>query len=243
MQDLKEFYKRFCPHRGIGEENTLAALCKAIRRRPYFVEFDVQFYRGNLYLGHPPGRTQETLSEALQLFSSASTFPKVDIKLTPKTSQQALARTNALLKGIRQKVLVNVSGDVNVATITEAERWLAKNLPGHCLLNADISRYQTLGGGAIDKHLRSLAKKPFSLSPNLESDIDLACAVAVKHGIGQLHFWAHHHHTYSLQYFIPLMNRVKAEGLEPYFDIQKRNIKLTLPQKLLWSVLSICENT
>lgn len=82
-------------------------------------------------------------------------------------------------------------------------------------------------------------KKPFSLSPNLESDIQLARDVALEHGIKQLHFWADHDAAYNLSYLVKLAQCLKSHGLEVYFDIQQRNVRIHWTQKLLAGLLSL----
>ena len=124
----QEFTRRLCPHRGIGKENSLTAIESGIHTKPYFVEFDVQWHHAALYLGHPPEKQQDaTLAEALQLFTNTETFPKIDIKLTEETSQEAL---NAVIEELHTwspiKVMLNIAGSFTAYQYMQAESVLMK---------------------------------------------------------------------------------------------------------------------
>lgn len=101
-------YSKLCHHRGIGEENSLSAIKRGIRSSPFMVEFDIQWDKNDLYLGHPPEITNTKLIDALELFINSQILPKVDIKLKLQSFDDALSRLIKILNELKpQIVLVN----------------------------------------------------------------------------------------------------------------------------------------
>lgn len=220
-----EFSARFCPHRGIGEENTLVGIEEAIRRSPFMVEFDVRPYNQTLYLGHPPHLNKHaTLQDALELFKSSQVMPKIDLKLDENTFEEGLNSLCVMLSTWTSGALINVDGDLSSDRFMEAETFLMQNTVKSILLNVDLIRYQQVNSAAINQHIQSLKRLPLSLSPNLDADINDAIAFAKHHHIAHIHFWAFYNRTYELDYLCMLMERVLSNDLEVYFDIKFKNI-------------------
>ena len=140
----KEFKKRFCPHRGIGKENTLGSIRKALATKPYLVEFDVQLNNHSLYLGHPPAlNTKATLDQALRLFAEAMAIPKIDLKINSQTQVDAVDELSKELKTWNPRLcLINIDGDVTSDSYMQAETRLLENTSKSTLLNIDLNRYR-----------------------------------------------------------------------------------------------------
>ena len=217
---------RLCPHRGIGKENTLDSIQAGIAGIPLMVEFDVQLYRNKLHLGHPPDiNTGSGLNDALQLFLNTSVLPKIDLKLNQQTSSEALAAlTNELTTWSPRRALVNISGALDSNKFMEAESKLINDTKRNVLLNIDLERYKHKSTLEISKHVNNLNRRPFSLSPNLDTDINHAINFAVQHKIPHIHFWSYNNQRYELDYLLELMELVLSHGLEVYFDISHQNI-------------------
>jgi glycerophosphoryl diester phosphodiesterase len=220
------FYQRFCPHRGIGEENTLASITAGVRTQPFLVEFDVQWINDNHYLGHPPvKKTDETLSEALQIYTGKSTMPKVDLKLTPESSRQAItALCSTLSETPVNRILVNISGKVDARDYMHAEQLLVRNTPNNVMLNIDLGRYAGISMPDIENHIYTPMRKPFSLSPNLDDDLDEALDFALNHSIPQVHFWSHEDKQYDIDRLFGILTATEEKGLTCYFDVKEQNI-------------------
>ena len=224
--DGEEFAKRLCPHRGIGGEDTLAAIQQGISVKPFLVEFDVQWYDDDLYLGHPPGVQQEaTLAQAIDLFSRIDTFPKIDLKLTSETSKQGLG---ALIEQVRawspHKALINIAGSLTADQYMQAETALINETDQHALLNIDLKRYEGKSRSEMSQHIEHLGRKPFSVSPNLDSDLEDAINLALSEAIPQVHFWAFPGSRHSEVRLRELMRSCLDRGLEVYFDMKTDNI-------------------
>jgi hypothetical protein len=230
------FNKRLCPHRGIGEENTLTSIYAGIQRRPFMVEFDVQLHDHKLHLGHPPVlNTESTLQDALNLFVHKPVIPKIDLKLNAKTFYSAIASLVDELDDWSPNIsLVSIDGDLDAKGFMLAENQILKLTDNKTLLNVDLCKYKNKTSKEIDRHIQGLTRHPFSISPNLDDDIDYAIDFAIKHKIGHVHFWAKHDKKYGLNFLYSLMERVLDSGLEVYFDISDLNIidwnRETLPQ-------------
>lgn len=221
-----EFSKRLCPHRGIGQENTLASIKTAIAAQPFMVEFDVQMYRHKLHLGHPPAINKEaTLAEALRLFLSDQVMPKVDLKLSARSLSEGLkVLSNELISWSPRTSLINIDGELDADGFMSTESRLMRMTDDKTLLNIDLRRYKSKSLGEINKHIQSLARPPFSVSPNLDDNIEYSIEFALSHRIGHIHFWAFQDRQYDLELLYSLMQRVLGNGLEVYFDIKYENI-------------------
>lgn len=220
--------KRICPHRGIGLENTIPAIVTAVEQAPFLVEFDVQYSDGQLYLGHPPVINMDArLGDALRLFQNSSTIPKVDIKLDPQTWRTALDYLITQLNAYGpQQVLLNIDGRLDAPNYFEAESILMQRTDDNVLLNIDLARYVGQGEQAISDHLGTLHRSPFSISPNLASDINFSLDFAIANGIKQVHFWAFSQAKYSQADLIELMQQCLDRHLEVYFDIVAGNMMI-----------------
>ncbi len=221
-----EFTARLCPHRGIGKENTLESIRSGIQLNPFLVEFDIQYFKNDLYLGHPPDlNIKSTLADALGLFTNTSTLPKVDIKLDINNFRAAL---ELLITGLvpcsPKKVLVNISGALDASKYMAAETSMIRKTTDNVLLNIDLERYKGKSAQEIATHIIGLDRKPFSVSPNLDNDIPAAISFAIKQNIPHLHLWSYSDRTYSLKHFYKIMQSVLDSGLEVYFDIKTQNI-------------------
>lgn len=223
-----EFAARLCPHRGIGKENTLQGIRSGIELNPFFVEFDVQYFKNALHLGHPPDlNTTSTLLNALELFANTTTMPKVDIKLDITNYSAALELLLTELTAYNpKKVLLNIAGELDADKYMAAETTITRKTSTNILLNIDLARYNGKSSQQIATHLNGLDRKPFSLSPNLDDDVSAAISFAIKQNIPQLHFWSHFDRTYSLKHLYKIMQSVLDSGLEVYFDIKTQNIIL-----------------
>ncbi len=222
----QEFAARLCPHRGVGEENTLASIGSGIATEPFMAEFDVQWSDSNLYLGHPPKINEHTvLADALHLFLDTKTIPKIDLKLNKNTQNQALSALIAKLNTWSpHKSLVNIAGKLDPQQFIDAEARLVDETDENILLNIDMQRYDDLKSETITQHIKGLKRKPFSISPNLNEDIAGAINFAIKHNIPHLHFWAHPSSRYSIDRLYKAMESAIDSGLEVYFDIKTQNI-------------------
>lgn len=228
----KEFINRLCPHRGIGSENTLTGIKKALVTKPYMVEFDVQLKSHSLHLGHPPAlNTKATLVQALGLFVKETAIPKIDLKINLQTQVDAVNELSAKLKTWNPRLcLINIDGDVTSESYMQAETRLLKNTSKSTLLNIDLNRYKQKTHAEIENHIKNLARTPFSISPNLDDNIDHAINFALKHSIGHIHFWSYFDKEYKLSYYYSLMQTVLESGLQVYFDIKFQNIADLEPQ-------------
>jgi hypothetical protein len=222
------FADRVCPHRGVGEENTYIGIKIAVERRPFMVEFDGALSEDELYLGHPPIMSNTTVSEALDLYVGSPTIPKIDVKLKVDNYKKSLAVLVSLLatKSL-PKVLINVGGDVgdlSAKQYMEAEAFLLAHAGNNILLNVDLARYSGASSAEIREHLSHLPRPPFSVSPNMEADLEGALEIAHRYGIPHIHFWADHHRQYELSTLDTTMRSVLDQGFQVYFDIQEHNI-------------------
>ena len=235
MDTQKLLTSRLCPHRGKGEENTVRGITAAIADKPFMVEFDVQWFQNNLYLGHPPQQKMgESLESALALFSDTKVMPKVDLKLPKDSFDEALHfLCDTLVSSSLEKILVNIGGQADTMNYMKAEKILLAAAPHNILLNIDLRRYEEASLQVIDEHVISLARKPVSLSPNLEDDIAQAIDFALYHDIPHVHYWAHPHKKYSTEQLIDIMIITEKRGLSCYFDIGKHNIIVDEPD-LVW---------
>ncbi len=217
--------ERICPHRGIGDENTLAAIENGLLLQPFLLEFDVQYHHQNLYLGHPPGMAREaTLQEALELFAGQTSLPKVDLKLTERTVFVGLWAFITAIDKLPFSVLVNISGDLQPQAYMKAEQVLMKSTPATVLLNIDLARYGKLSVAQIDAHLSSLARKPFSISPNLEAPLYMVESLARRHDIQHIHFWSHPASSYPVATLEEKLDDLQRKNFEVCFDIKQQNI-------------------
>lgn len=216
---------KLCPHRGIGEENSLDAIRSGIQASPFLVEFDVQWYNDDLYLGHPPEVGENTLSQALELFRDTLIIPKIDIKLSSQTNNQGLqALIDQLLNWDPKKALINIAGDLSADEYFQAEKKLMKNTEENVLLNIDLERYTGKTDSIISDHIKNLKRVPFSISPNLEtSTIDTISFAKEKH-IHHIHFWSYFDKKYSTNDLYDRMELCNKYGLQVYFDIKTQNI-------------------
>lgn len=226
FKDVEEFKKRLCPHRGAGIENTLSTVQSGIGLKPFFVEFDVQWHGDGLYLGHPPDMSKNTsLSDVLNLFANTPVLPKIDTKLDSHSWQLALSELIRELRKLgSRKALVNISGDLIADKYFEAETLLVKATSHNTLLNIDLKRYQGKSQKEVIEHIEWLGRKPFSISPNIDSDVEHAINFAIQEQINQVHFWAFPESKHSLQKLYELMELYLGRGLEVYFDIRADNI-------------------
>jgi hypothetical protein len=222
----KKFISRLCPHRGIGKENTLESIEAAISIHPFMVEFDVQLYRKSLHLGHPPDvNTESSLNAALKLFLKKSVMPKIDLKLNSRTYDEALAMLiDSLVAWNPRKALINIDGDLGADKFMEAESILVSRTSDSTRLNIDIGRYKNKSKLEINRHINNLARRPFSLSPNLDDNINNSINFALQNKIPQIHFWATRNRQYDLGWLSEIMDYVLSYGLEVRFDIRYENI-------------------
>lgn len=226
VTDSQEFARRFCPHRGIGPDNTIPSLEAAIAANPFMVEFDTKLQDGLLHLGHPPHiNTAVVLQDVLGLFESTRTLPKVDIKLSQVDSAKSMRTLVDVLASWSLPVLVNVGGDPGDLTgqqFMAAEAALLQETSDTVRLNIDVARYTGASDAEISLHLRSLVRAPFSVSPQLGTP-DVT-QFALDHGIGHMHFWASHNSQFAPDVLDRIMRDVLDSGLQVYFDIQQHNI-------------------
>ena len=216
---------RVCHHRGIGKENTIEAISSAIQVSPFIVEFDVQLEKSKLNLGHPPDLGKNTVVEALELFKNNRLLPKIDLKLTSKSFDEALSLlVDVLTAWAPRKALVNISGDLNANQYMQAEQLLMSKTGDATLLNIDLGRYGANDRDEIIGHIRGLERVPFSISPNLDDDIATAIDIAKIVGIPHLHFWSTFDKHYSTTYLYSQMKLCQGNGLEVYFDIKDSNV-------------------
>jgi len=229
------FADRLCPHRGVGQENTIASIRQGIAKNPFMVEFDTQYYDGNLYLGHPPNLNKETtLADALQLFDNALILPKIDLKVNFLDYERSLETLiNQLENWNPRRALVNISDGLNIGNYMRAEAALMRRTDSNILLNIDLDRYKDKSDKQITEHLNNLPRRPFSLSPNLDDDIEASIDFAVRHGIPHIHFWAFHDRAYSLNFLYEVMDAALDQGLEVYFDIRLQNVARFYKLRLL----------
>ncbi|MDQ2972864.1 MAG: hypothetical protein M3Q79_00060 [bacterium] len=226
LEYSQEFTARLCPHRGAGQDNTLESIKSGIDLNPLFVEFDTQYFKNKLHLGHPPDlNTKSTLTDALELFTNTTTVPKVDIKLGNSNYSAALELLITELTAYSpKKVLVNIAGGLNADKYMESETSMIRKTSSNVLLNIDLGRYSGKTAQEIATHVNGLDRKPFSVSPNLDDDIQATISFAIKQNIPHVHFWSHPARTYRLNDLYNIMQSVLDSGLEVYFDIKTQNI-------------------
>jgi len=227
MNYQEEFVKRLCPHRGIGEDNTLGGIERGLELKPFLLEFDIQHYDHELHLGHPPEVNETaTLADALSLYSRSKTIPKVDLKLTDADIEVSLNLLAAeLAKWSPRKVLVNIAGELrDAASYMEAESTLLKITDNNVLLNIDLDRYRGISDNGVAEHVENLERIPFSISPNLDANIPAAIDFALQHDIPNIHFWSSFDKRYSKEHLFGVMGYVLDSALEVYFDIKAVNI-------------------
>ncbi len=216
---------RLCPHRGIGQENSLDAIGAGIKTSPLFVEFDIQWNNNNLYLGHPPVVGNDTLSQALELFKNTPIIPKIDIKLTSQTSNLALDELINQMSGWNpQKALINIAGDLNADEYFDAEKKLIAYTGDNVLLNIDLERYRGKNESEILTHINGLSRVPFSISPNLQTSTKAAIDFAKHNNIGHIHFWSFFDKKYTINNLYSRLEICKRHNLDVYFDIKTQNI-------------------
>lgn len=216
--------KAICPHRGIGDENSLIAIRSAVKNKPFMVEFDVQNIGGKLYLGHPPlVNLDVSVAEALIEFENSNVIPKIDLKCSIdwKTDiDLLLIETNS----VKTNMIINIGGDnLDQNEFVEAEKYLLLHSEANYLLNIDIERYGNLGDIKILNHIRSLDRGPYSVSPKMEGDFDKEIDLATSSGIKNIHFWSNNSATYSEHELEHLINYYNDQGFNVLFDI-KSNI-------------------
>lgn len=222
MKDrLLELDRRICPHRGIGQENTLEAIQEGLKTEPFLLEFDVQMHDYDLFLGHPPLlNTETTLEQALNLYVGHRTTPKVDVKLTTISMHQAIDRLIAIAGSYKSKMLVNLSGSLSSSQYMAAEKYLIQAASPYILLNIDLGRYQECAAEVIQQHLEELSGKIFSISPNLEDDIQPVIETATTYDVHHIHFWTLPDRTYLKSALAIRMEQLLDRGFEVYFDVQ-----------------------
>jgi len=159
MNNYDEFTRRLCPHRGIGEDNTLEGIEKGLELKPFLLEFDIQSYGNELHLGHPPkvNRTA-TLADALNLYQHSETMPKVDLKLADADDDSSLGLLIAELGNWSfRKILINIAGELHdPVAYMKAESTLMQNTGSNVLLNIDLARYDGENDIKIAKHVANL---------------------------------------------------------------------------------------
>lgn len=221
----KEVLSKVCYHRGIGKENTLDSIQSAIVKSPFLVEFDVQWSKNELRLGHPPDLGENTLVEALKLFQNTNILPKIDLKLTNITFVNALgALVHILNQWTPRKAIINIDGDLDVDEYMQAEKELIRGTDENILLNIDLGRYGTNNNEAIVAYLKSLNRLPFSISPNLNDNAMIAIKLAKSLGIHHIHFWSFFDEKHSLEDLYNRMELCRDNDLEVFFDIKETNI-------------------
>ncbi len=213
-----------CPHRGLGDENSLKSIRSAIETRPTMVEFDIQNLNGTYFLGHPPKINKDsTLEDALNLFSKSDVLPKVDLKCLPdwKADISLLLST---LNFIDYNVLLNIGGDnLSAVEFIKAENFITELSKSNILLNIDIARYGILSAAQIKQHIQSLNRKPFSVSPMLEGNFNTEIELAKACGINNIHFWSNNSTTYTENELLEIYNNYSKNETQVLFDI-KSNI-------------------
>jgi hypothetical protein len=225
-----ELSKILCPHRGEGIENTLLAIEKGLKKSPFLLEFDVQLYNGELHLGHPPKlNKEETLIDALKLYSNSASLPKIDIKVTDQNWNESLQiLIDVINSHFNARCLVNISGEhLTSGQAMKAEQWLQDKENSNILLNIDIERYDTFSLNRINEHLISLKTKPFSISPKISSKYIKSIQIAHMLGIDNIHFWCDKNERFSIQYLIDLKNEIESENLNVLYDIDSGCIELS----------------
>lgn len=221
----KEFAARFCPHRGLGKDNTLEGIKAAIELKPYLVEFDIQLHDGALRLGHPPDlNPDQMLSDALILFDDTGVLPKVDVKITEDNYVSTLELLQNIFNNRSSKVLINIDGDCSSDVYMESEVILLDANNSNIFLNVDLGRYSEKNQEEIDAHIENLARTPFSVSPNIVNDLDETIKFAKKHKILHIHFWSTHNHLHKKADLYEKLDKVLDSRLEAYFDIKQSNI-------------------
>lgn len=228
-QKLKD---HLCPHRGQNDENTLESIMAGLHESPFMLEFDVQPYNNDLHLGHPPRlRLTETLEQALELFDDISTIPKIDIKLTKNNITEGIRLLVAKLGNYHKPALINISSrhqrKLSVQDYMLAEQYLVNNTQANILLNIDLDRYGFMPEESIKQHISKLSRRPFSLSPNLDSHLGKNIYFAKLFQIQHLHFWAYEKSLYSEEYLSRLLMTLSMHGYKVYFDISSINVLQT----------------
>ena len=219
--------KSICPHRGLGEENSLLSISSGLLKHPFFLEFDIRYYDGQVLLGHPPhvGKL-EVLTEALTLFEKSRTFPKIDLRIPKLGWESHVKALCKVLKGVNQKVIVNIGGEIGKADPYMAAEVLVDTLTkSNILLNIDLARYFNKSSSQIDQHIESLVKLPFSISPNIESNIELALKTATQHDIKVIGLWMNVDSSYTLEELFKIYTQIQKAGLTPILDIYPDRIK------------------
>lgn len=216
----KNLAKIICPHRGLGVENSLEAIKAAVNTRPFMVEFDVQNVGGVLYLGHPPEiNFDATIDNTLKIYRNYEVKPKIDLKCNKnwkKDIDLLLSRTNLL----ENQLIVNIGGDeLNSTDFMKAEEYLVLSSEANLLLNIDIARYSGKTTSQIIQHINSLSRKPFSVSPMLESRFAKDIKIASDCDIQHVHFWSNSTATYSEEDLFLLFEKYSKLDFQVYFDI------------------------
>ncbi len=220
--------RALCPHRGLGEENGINAIKAAVRAKPFMVEFDIQNINGVLHLGHPPKINYEsTLKDALLVYDNSIVLPKIDLKCNTDWKSDVdllLAETQFTSRDL----LVNLAGEnLDTAGFMNAENYLLLNSKSTILLNIDTRRYKGEKLPQIYNHINSLSRKPFSLSPMLESKYDADIDIASNCNIHQIHFWSNNSVQYSENKLLSILDKYSRLGFQVYFDINPSVVTLS----------------
>ncbi len=225
LSNKTEVLAKVCHHRGFGKDNTLQSISAGIKISPFLVEFDVQWSNNALRLGHPPELGKETLDEALQLFTDTNILPKIDIKLTNQSFDQAIDELVKFLEKWKpRKALINISGNLISDGYMQAEKRLMELTDDNTLLNIDLERYGRNDTNTVISHLRNLSRLPFSISPNLKDETAIAINLAKNLGITNIHFWSTFDDKHSIEFLHKQMKLCENNGLVVYFDIKTENI-------------------
>ncbi len=158
-----------------------------------FVEFDVLLKNHSLKTGHYYNKPIDDFTKVIDLFVKKRVFPKIDIKVKGKNYIEII---NRILKILAKKdidfILVNISGYPKYKSIFyAAERYFVEaiykyNLEKKVKLNIDIDRYQR---HYIKPHLSKISKHVYSISPEINSDIDLVIELCKIYNIKNVMFW------------------------------------------------------
>ncbi len=181
-------------HRGIGKENSSEAIKRAIdSKKVSFVEFDVLLKNHSLKTGHYYNRPIDEFDKVIDLFVRKKVFPKIDIKINGMNYIEII---NKVLENISKKeldfVLVNISGYPKFKSLYYvAERYLVEAIYNYKLekrvkLNIDLGRYKKY---YIRPHLSKIARHVYSISPEINSNIDLVIELCKLYHIKRVMFW------------------------------------------------------
>lgn len=217
---LKEL---LCPHRGIGEENSLSAIENAIKTKPFMVEFDIQQIDDTFFLGHPPKLNRKaTLNDALLLFKNSVVMPKIDVKCSLDWKSD-LNQLLEILKNYEKEVLINVGGEkLSPNEYIDAEKLLMEKSENNILLNVDVLRYGRKSKSKISNHLNSMKRKPFSVSPLLEGRIKKEVEIALDCGINNIHFWSNNSRKYRQKELLEIYAKYSRNNVCVLFDINPK---------------------